>query len=137
MKLLTWIGFAFIFTSFTIHVDFLSEQKKFERVRTSIQDKGPVVAETLKKYGLEPGNVNILIIAYKTEDVLEVYAKKKSASVYRKIASYDICASSGIVGPKRKAGDNRFPKAFIISTGLIQIAATIYRWGLITLIKQI
>jgi murein L,D-transpeptidase YafK len=92
--------------------DFLSEQKKFERVRASILEKENVIAQTLKDHGLAPDNLNILMIAYKDHDELELYAKKKTEAVYSKLISYEICSRSGQLGPKRKEGDYQVPEGF-------------------------
>ncbi|WP_300721246.1 L,D-transpeptidase family protein, partial [uncultured Brachyspira sp.] len=56
--------------------------------------------------------LNILITAYKEENILEIYAKNKSDSIYKKIASYNIAAKSGILGPKRMEGDLQVPEGF-------------------------
>lgn len=91
---------------------FLAEQQKYERVRTAVKEKGNIVTERLQKAGLQTHNFNLLLVAYKTEDVIEVYVKKQSATRYAKLASYAICARSGSVGPKRKAGDSQVPEGF-------------------------
>jgi len=92
--------------------NFLSEQKKYVRVRTAISEKERNVAENLRKNGLTSDNVHILIVAYKAEKKLEIYAKKKSETIYKLIAVYDVCASSGGLGPKRVQGDGQVPEGF-------------------------
>jgi len=92
--------------------DFLSQQKKYARVKTAFSEKEQSIAENLRKNGLTSDDVHILIMAYKAEKQLEVYAKKKNETVYKLIAVYDVCASSGKLGPKRKQGDNQVPEGF-------------------------
>ena len=92
--------------------DFLSEQRKYARVRTAIAEKEQSLVENLRKNGLTTGDVHILIMAYKAENLLEIYAKKKSETVYKKIVQYDVCASSGELGPKRQSGDRQIPEGF-------------------------
>ncbi|MEX1241947.1 MAG: L,D-transpeptidase family protein [Cyclobacteriaceae bacterium] len=92
--------------------DFLSEQKKFERVRASILEKENVIAQALKDNGLTTDNLSILLVAYKDHDELEVYAKKKTETVYKKLIAYEICSRSGQLGPKRKEGDYQVPEGF-------------------------
>ncbi|MBK6263744.1 L,D-transpeptidase family protein [Marivirga sp. S37H4] len=92
--------------------DFLTEQKRYQRVRTSIADKEQLISEKLLKNGLALDNLNILIIAYKEEDQLELYAKKKDELTYQKLITYDVCAKSGQAGPKRKQGDYQVPEGF-------------------------
>lgn len=85
--------------------DFLAEQKKYERVRTALKDKDETVKKNLEKNNLTSGQLNILITAYKDEQKLNIYAKKKDDATYKKIITYDVCAQSGQLGPKRKQGD--------------------------------
>jgi murein L,D-transpeptidase YafK len=54
----------------------------------------------------------MLIVAYKAEDLLEIYVKKKTETTYSKLASYEICSRSGTYGPKRQAGDGQVPEGF-------------------------
>ncbi|MCC6768632.1 MAG: L,D-transpeptidase family protein, partial [Bacteroidia bacterium] len=49
---------------------------------------------------------------YKDNDLLDVYAKTKKETSYRKLLSYNICSSSGQPGPKRKQGDGQVPEGF-------------------------
>ena len=92
--------------------DFLTEQRKYERVRIALKEKEKTVAENLKKNGLNPDSLNILITVCKEEQKLNVYAKKKAGETYKKIATYDVCAQSGRLGPKRKQGDYQVPEGF-------------------------
>ena len=100
------------FLSFTNKTDFLTEQKKFERVRTAFEQKQGILEKTLNENEISVDNLNLLLIAYKDNDLLEVYAKTKLAKSYKKILSYDICSRSGILGPKRKQGDEQVPEGF-------------------------
>lgn len=98
--------------AFSFKTDFLAEQKKYERVRTSINDKESVIIKKLEENGLKLDNLNILIVAFKEEEQLLIYAKNKNATTYKKILTYEICARSGELGPKRKQGDNQVPEGF-------------------------
>lgn len=112
MKLvcLAFLGLVWAGTSFD--TGFLAGQKKFERVRNAIRDKEQVVAEKLEAHGLRLDDLNILVVAYKAEGKLDLYAKKKAGTAYKKIDTYEICASSGDPGPKRKQGDYQVPEGF-------------------------
>ena len=92
--------------------DFLSQQKKYARVKTAFSEKEQIIAENLRKNRLTINDVHILIAAYKAEKQLEIYAKKKNDTIYKQIAVYDICASSGNLGPKRRQGDRQVPEGF-------------------------
>ena len=101
-----------LFCSFIPKKDFISEQKKFERVRKAFTEKENSISKTLSSQNISINEVEIMLIAYKHEEQLELYAKKKSALAYQKIETYEICSSSGGLGPKRKQGDNQVPEGF-------------------------
>ncbi len=110
MRALTIITIL-ILTSFT-KSDFISDQKQFERVRTAYAEKGEIVKSDLKKNGINLDKLNLLIVVYKDEQLLELYAKNKSDKQYIRLKTYDICAKSGQLGPKRRMGDNQVPEGF-------------------------
>ncbi|MBW7868196.1 MAG: L,D-transpeptidase family protein [Brumimicrobium sp.] len=100
--------------SFVNQIDFLTEQKKYTRVRTAITEKEILLKDKLNTWGLEPNNLHILFVAYKDDDILEVYGKRKSEENYKKLFSYAICSRSGKLGPKRKEGDGQVPEGFYL-----------------------
>jgi murein L,D-transpeptidase YafK len=91
---------------------FLAEQKKFERVRGALDEKESLVVKTITESGLKVDDLHILLVAYKAEHVLEIHARKKTGTVYKKLKTYDICNLSGQLGPKRKMGDLQVPEGF-------------------------
>lgn len=95
-----------------LKADFLTEQKKFERVRVAIKEKQDFIVKKLKEQQLTTDNLHLLLVAYKDNDVLDVYAKNKQQITYKKILSYHICSRSGQLGPKRKEGDEQVPEGF-------------------------
>src|ERR1035437_10056453 len=110
----TFILFAVIILSsaFALKTSFLAEQKKFPRVKTAYTDKETLLSEKLKAANLNLDNINILITVFKNEKELNIYVKKKSEKKYKKLTSYEICASSGELGPKRNQGDGQVPEGF-------------------------
>ena len=92
--------------------DFLNDQKRYSRVRTAIKEKDELIKNTLKNNNIKLNELNILIIAYKQEDILEIYAKNKTDKVYKKIETYNIVSKSGVLGPKRMEGDLQVPEGF-------------------------
>ncbi|MDR1848626.1 MAG: L,D-transpeptidase family protein [Zoogloeaceae bacterium] len=93
-------------------MDFLGQQKQYARVRAALQNRLDALNRTLAAHGLNPDDLNILIVAYKAEAVLEIYAKASGAARYEKLISYPICAASGSLGPKRQEGDKQVPEGF-------------------------
>lgn len=101
-----------VLLSFTISTDFLSDQRRYERVRTALKDKENTLNKKLSDKDLSLNNLNLIFIAYKDNDLLDVYAKTRVGIVYKKILSYQICSRSGQLGPKRKQGDEQVPEGF-------------------------
>lgn len=108
----------FIFTLFILAsgfvktTDFISEQKKYDRVKAAYKDKESTVQKKLKELDLDLNNINILITVFKSEQEMVIYAKNKKEKKYNKLISYPICAGSGELGPKRKQGDGQVPEGF-------------------------
>jgi murein L,D-transpeptidase YafK len=113
MRTLILIVSLFLLTSaYFKQADFVSEQKKYSRVKTAYQEKEENIKSTLKKINLDFNNLNILLVAYKDEQVIDLYAKNKSDINYKKLVTYPICARSGQLGPKRMQGDSQVPEGF-------------------------
>ncbi|MCF6241684.1 MAG: L,D-transpeptidase family protein [Bacteroidales bacterium] len=103
----------FLFYSFLpAQTSFLQKQKQYSRVRTAIKEKDSLIKANLKINNIKINELNILILVFKAEDKLEIFAKKKTDTNYNKIKTYSICAKSGILGPKRKQGDLQVPEGF-------------------------
>jgi murein L,D-transpeptidase YafK len=101
-----------LFTFNTEQTEFLTQQKKYERVRKAFDEKEQLVIANLKENQLLTSDFNLLIVAFKEEKVLELYGKKTSERNYRLLATYPVCALSGGLGPKRMQGDNQVPEGF-------------------------
>jgi murein L,D-transpeptidase YafK len=92
--------------------DFLTNQKKYDRVRKSIAEKDKKLSNDLKSKQINWNQLNILLIAYKSEKELNVWVKKNTDTKYTLFKTYTICAQSGNLGPKRKQGDYQVPEGF-------------------------
>ncbi len=103
---------ALFFSTLIQQNDFLSEQKKYERVQAAFEAKGSIVSEKLRINGIQPEQLNILIVAYKEEKVLKIFAKNSKDRNYKKLVDYPICQQSGHLGPKWKQGDLQVPEGF-------------------------
>lgn len=101
-----------LIASFTIQEDFLKDQKRFPRVRAAIAEKQALIEEQLERNNLAIENYHLLMVAYKEEDELLLYAKSIEADTYEIIAEYEICSKSGNLGPKRRQGDYQVPEGF-------------------------
>lgn len=92
--------------------DFLTEQKRYNRVRTAINEKGKIIINKLKENNIGLSELNILILAFKSESEVEIFVKRKTENTYKKLATYKVCSKSGQLGPKRKQGDYQVPEGF-------------------------
>jgi murein L,D-transpeptidase YafK len=111
-KVLSILTVIFILFNVTAQLDFLANQKRYQRVRSAISEKQNGVIEKLAKYEIAIKDLNILILVYKAEGELQLFAKKKTKEAYIKLATYQVCSKSGVLGPKRKQGDYQVPEGF-------------------------
>ncbi len=91
---------------------FKEEQLKYPRVRKAYEEKGAAMKALLKNEGIALEKLRVHIRAYKREKVLELWAREKGDTSYRKLRDHDICALSGGIGPKRQQGDRQIPEGF-------------------------
>ena len=54
----------------------------------------------------------ILLRAFKKEGALELWGASSEAGPYVLLKTYGICATSGVLGPKRRFGDEQVPEGF-------------------------
>ena len=64
----------------------------------------------LKESGHMLDQLHILLVAYKAEEILELWGRDHSEESFSKIKNYKFCKSSGTLGPKRKEGDLQIPE---------------------------
>lgn len=64
----------------------------------------------LEQNKIDSTNFELFLRAFKKEQVLEIWAKNKSAKTFTKIKTYDFCTTSGVLGPKRQEGDRQIPE---------------------------
>jgi len=91
---------------------FISEQKRYERVRGAYQKQGPYLDWLLKKVNIKPHQLQVYFQAFKSEGLFKVWAKNKRDNKYELLKEYQICKRSGKLGPKRKEGDRQVPEGF-------------------------
>lgn len=93
--------------------NFKKAQLKHSHVKTAYDEKWAGMEKLLKEKGINPANFEIYLRAFKYDKKLEVWARNLSKDLkYTHIKTFDICASSGDLGPKRKEGDMQVPEGF-------------------------
>jgi murein L,D-transpeptidase YafK len=88
------------------------EQQQFSRVRSARAEKEEAIKALFKGKGLSYPPDGILLIAYKMDKILELWASNPSSGKYILVNSYPICRLSGSLGPKRCEGDLQIPEGF-------------------------
>jgi murein L,D-transpeptidase YafK len=91
---------------------FWREQLRFSRVRVAHAAVGPVVAELLDAHSLDAKRLEILLRVIKTHQEVEVWARNQGANTFQLLQRYPLAATSGHLGPKRRAGDRQVPEGF-------------------------
>ncbi len=111
MKKIVYILTVLMIMSFT-NDTFKSDQKKYSRVRQAYEEKESIVKSLLTENSIHPDNLRIYLRAFKYEKKLELWAKNKEDNQFKRIKVYEICNTSGKLGPKRKQGDRQIPEGF-------------------------
>lgn len=106
--------FAFIILtlcSFTSpKTSFKTAQLKYPRVKAAFQERGKELTQLYTSKKLNPKTSHVFIRAFKQEDELELWARYKNNTQFIKLKTYKICAKSGELGPKTRAGDGQVPE---------------------------
>ncbi len=87
-------------------------QLKSSRVKDAYDTKWPHLQSDLKVIKVNPEDFDIYMRAFKHEKLVEIWLKNTGDVRYQLFRTYDICASSGELGPKRKEGDGQVPEGF-------------------------
>jgi murein L,D-transpeptidase YafK len=93
---------------------FKETQRKHVRVEEAYKEKEAVVKTYFKEAGISYNNFELFIRAFKKERILEVWARSTGTEKFSMLTSYEFCASSGELGPKRKEGDYQIPEGFYV-----------------------
>lgn len=95
-----------------VPTDFLESQLGFSRVKNAYSSKKNSITSLFSKANVSDETFDLYLRAFKTEKKLEVFVKNQSDSKFTKLTEYDFCATSGVLGPKRKSGDKQIPEGF-------------------------
>ena len=91
---------------------FKLSQMRFERVRLAAAHKEPVLKRLFAERKLNYPPARILIRVFKRERILEVWGAEPGARIFFLVKEYQVCATSGGPGPKRRVGDGQVPEGF-------------------------
>jgi murein L,D-transpeptidase YafK len=91
---------------------FRKKQQAYPRVREAYSEKWEHLSGMLATLDIDPGAMELYLIAYKKEKQLEVWTRDEGEKPFRLLTTYDICRTSGGPGPKRREGDRQIPEGF-------------------------
>lgn len=91
---------------------FKAEQIQYARVKNAYGEKMEGIQNELDSNGIRMDELQLVLLTFKAEQKIELWAKNKSDSVYKYIKSFDFCTLSGELGPKRRQGDRQVPEGF-------------------------
>src|SRR5436189_2847367 len=87
-------------------------QWKYPHVRTASKEKDEVLKKRFEEKAVTYPPRAILLLAFKPEGILDLWAAGASDKPYVLVHEYRICASSGSLGPKRRFGDEQVTEGF-------------------------
>lgn len=91
---------------------FRTQQKKHSKVKTAYSEKYAGIGSRLRELGVDSNSVQLYIRAFKKDAKLEAWVKSAKQTTWQLYKTYDICAPSGDLGPKRCQGDGQVPEGF-------------------------
>ncbi len=91
---------------------FRETQMNFTRVREAYSYKEKIVDKTLAGYSISHDSLRIYLRAFKTEKIIELWAKNIKDSIFILVKEFPICDLSGFEGPKRRYRDLQVPEGF-------------------------
>ncbi len=95
---------------------FLDYQLTFPRVNQAYYKLYPLVNEELRKTGFKGPLEDMYIRSFKLENELEIWVKDRGVDTYALFRRYNVCTSSGVLGPKRQEGDLQVPEGLYFIT---------------------
>ncbi len=83
-----------------------------DRVRAAAERKRGALVQLYRERGLAYPPREIFLRVLKRERTLELWARSSTTARFVLVKAYPICAASGELGPKRRAGDSQVPEGF-------------------------
>lgn len=91
---------------------FKAQQMKYDRVRTAAAEKETAIKRLFAEKNLHYPPSRILIRVFKQEQTVELWSSDTQQGAFELLKEYKVCASSGVLGPKRAQGDSQVPEGF-------------------------
>lgn len=81
-----------------------------DHAKEAYERHAPNLLDLLASHRLSKDSLDLLLIAFKDQDQLQVYAKRNKDSRYQILKTFDILNRSGVLGPKKEEGDKQVPE---------------------------
>ena len=95
---------------------FLDGQRKYQRFKVAEKEKSAFIDSLFVRKGLQQKRSLVYLRVFKYNGQIELWARDRDRQNYQLIRTYEICAASGDLGPKRKMGDGQVPEgAYVVS----------------------
>lgn len=91
---------------------FAGQQLEYPRVRVARDETTAATEKMFEQAGVPFPPEAIYIRIFKQEMQLELWVQPKSDDTFRRLKVYDICSTSGVLGPKRQQGDLQIPEGY-------------------------
>jgi murein L,D-transpeptidase YafK len=92
--------------------NFSKNQLQHGRVAAARYEKRFEIKQLFRDRGIAYPAAEVFVRIFKRERVLELWARPDGQDTYALLKSYEICALSDKLGPKRKQGDMQTPEGF-------------------------
>jgi len=112
MRLLFLLFSLMFLSSAMSSPSFREKQLNYTRVREAYTSKEKIVDKTLSGHFISHDSLRIYLRAFKSEKIIELWAKNIRDTVYIPIKEFSICDISGFEGPKRRYRDLQVPEGF-------------------------
>ncbi|HLG13162.1 MAG TPA: L,D-transpeptidase family protein [Blastocatellia bacterium] len=91
---------------------FKARQMVYPRVRAASETKDARLRRLFRNKNLDYPANRLFIRAFKRERIVEVWVASSDHDRFELLKDYAFCASSGVLGPKRREGDGQIPEGF-------------------------
>ena len=91
---------------------FARQQLRYPRVKAAAAERLAAVEASFRDAGAVWPPAGVYLRGFKAEGVVELWAAGATGRAWVKVRDFEICASSGTLGPKRRQGDLQVPEGF-------------------------
>lgn len=96
----------------TAQSNFVEMQMIYPRVAAALKHKQDTLQKQFAKANLQWPPKQMYLRNFKYDGKLEVWVRNNNAEEFKMFKSYNVCALSGSMGPKRMEGDYQVPEGF-------------------------